>query len=195
MFVARLNRFSGFGAFSGQVPQQFPRMETVRCSANPLESSGMHPENTSAPSDMQRMRFPNLKAGAGLWGGRLGASDTPAFLITQGRFQEWKQPDADFSWQKEREDIHFVLATRTHQNTPEQAMYKTPEQEKQESRGTHWRRLARGCRGAWGAFGCPLGDFKIPPERQNAAWRMQFDYWHARRCWHRLRRWRRWGST
>ena len=100
MFVARLNRFSGFGAFSGQVPQQFPRMETVRCSANPLESSGMHPENTSAPSDMQRMRFPNLKAGAGLWGGRLGASDTPAFLITQGRFQEWKQPDADFSWQE-----------------------------------------------------------------------------------------------
>ena len=101
----------------------------------------------------------------------------------------------DFYVTLEREDIRFVLATRTHQNTPEQAMYKTPEQEKQESRGTHWRRLARGCRGAWGAFGCPLGDFKIPPERQNAAWRMQFDYWHARRCWHRLRRWRRWGST
>lgn len=58
-------------------------------------------------------------------------------------------------------------------------MHKTPEQEKQKSRGTHWRRLARVCRGAWGAFGCPLGDFKIPPERQNAAWRMQFDYWHA----------------
>ena len=58
-------------------------------------------------------------------------------------------------------------------------MYKTPEREKQKSRGTHWQRLARGCRGLWGSFGCPLGDFKIPPERQNAAWRMQFDYWHA----------------